>query len=336
MVNVTGNNDISRMLHTRLLQGICFKQTILCGSRVFPAGCYKRIQNLLWRNSLRHMRYVMPEVRFQPLENGAWEILRRDIRSFKKVSIPLVVLQKSVLRPSVIIATGPSALEYDWATLINNEKTIFAVNGASSMLEKYGLKSDFLVVSDHRFGREGASHITLAVDQGAKLLLTHEAAASFAMVRPDVLARAELYLFEKVDRWYGLPTLGAARLTTANINSGCPFVLPTEPTTGVGWSRDPMMGVFAGKTVPFAALQLIVWMGSPSIEIVGMDLGGIGHAYHEDHPTVSHLQKDYHQYILPSFGCMAAALSTSTQRIYNLSPTCPLPKMFFSKKKLSS
>jgi KDO transferase-3 len=252
------------------------------------------------------------------------------------VSTPLVELQKFTSLPSVIIATGPSALNYDWSSLEKGPKLIWAVNGAPTMLAKHGLRCDFLVVSDHRFGRDGADHIALAVKQGATLLLTHEAAAGFAAARPEVLAKARFHVFEKVNRWYGLPALAPAELLAANEASGLPFFLRVPPVAGVGWSHDPLLGVFAGKTVPFAALQLVVWAGSEMIEIVGMDLGGAGHAYHEDQPTVSHLEKDYLPFILPSFECMAAALAGSPSRILNHSPTCPLPKELFTWRRLVS
>jgi hypothetical protein len=201
------------------------------------------------------------------------------------------------------------------------------------MLAKHGLQCDFLVVSDHRFAREGADHIALAVDQGATLLLTHEAAAGFAATRLEMLARARFHVFEKANRWYGLPALGPADLMAVNGKSEHPFFLSNPPVPGVGWSHDPMLGVFAGKTVTFAALQLVAWAGSQTIEVVGMDLGGAGHAYHEDRPAVSHLEKDYRQFILPSFECMAKALTGSPLRILNLSATCPLPEELFNWKR---
>jgi hypothetical protein len=148
-------------------------------------------------------------------------------------------------------------------------------------------------------------------------------------VRSDVLRRARFHVIEKVNRWYGIPVLDPAELLALNEASARPYLLPNPPVPGVGWSHDPQVGLFTGKTVPFAVLQLAVWAGAEAIEIIGMDLGGAGHAYHEDVPTISHLQKDYRQFILPAFECMAAALAGSRMEIRNLSPTCPLPAALF-------
>lgn len=317
-------------LRQRPMTEVDFRQRILYTFRHQPAILQKWMRKALWRSQFRHMRYMLPEVSFLPLANGSWELHLQGKSRRKFISAPLVELRNFTSRPSAIIATGPSAQSFNWSGLADGTRLIWAVSGAPTMLAKHGLRCDFLVVSDHRFSREGADHIALAVDQGATLLLTHEAAAGFAATRPEVLAKARFYVFEKVNVWYGLPALDPAALVAENEESGRPFLLPDPPAPGVGWSRDPMMGVFAGKTVTFAALQLAVWAGSPMIEMVGMDLGGTGRAYHEDQPTVSHLEKDYQKCILPSFECMAAALAGSPLRIVNHSPTCPLPKELFN------
>lgn len=317
-------------LRQRPLSEVDFRQRIRHTFRHQPKILQKWIRKALWRPAFRHMRYVLPEVAFHPLADGSWDLCLQGKNPRKFISTPLAELRNFTSQPSVIVATGPSAQSHNWSDLADGKRLIWAVSGAPTMLAKHGLRCDFLVVSDHRFSRDGADHIALAVDQGATLLLTHEAAAGFAATRPEVLAKARFHVFEKANRWYGLPILGPAELEAANEESGRPFLLPDPPVPGVGWSRDPMVGVFAGKTVTFAALQLAVWAGSQTIEVVGMDLGGTGHAYHEDQPVVSHLEKDYRQFILPAFECMAAALAGSPLHVINHSPTCPLPKELFA------
>lgn len=140
------------------------------------------------------------------------------------------------------------------------------------------------------------------------------------------MRRTPFHVFEKANAWFGLPVMGAAELARINAGSGAPFVLPEIPALGVGWSHDPELGVFAGRTVVFAALQLVVWSGSRDIEIVGLDLGGNGRAYAEDIPVVSHLEKDYRDFIQPSFQCMEKALSGRSIHITNHSRTSPLPR----------
>jgi hypothetical protein len=326
------SGQLAELLRSRSFQTVDSKQWLLHACRGFPPALQKQLRKILWRPLFRHMRYVLPSVAFQSGQEGSWKLRLRDGAGAEFVSRPLSELRGAAARPAIIIATGPTANEFDWPGLADGSRVIWAVNGAPTMLAKHGLRCDFLVVSDHRFAREGADHIALAVDQGATLLLTHEAAAGFAATHPGIMVRARFHVFEKVNRWYGLPILGPVELLAANVEAGRPFGLSDPPVPGVGWSHDPMLGIFAGKTVAFAALQLAVWAGSPMIEVVGMDLGGAGHAYQEDRPGVSHLEKDYRQFILPSFECMAAALTGSPLRIRNHSKTCPLPEELFNWK----
>ena len=272
------------------------------------------------------MRYVLPSVALQPAEGGFWNLRLRDGPGTEFVSWPLAELGGFTGRPAIVIATGPTANDFDWPSLADGRRLIWAVNGASTLLSNHGLHCDFLVITDHRFARDGADHIERAVDQGAALLFSYEAAAGFAATRPAVLSRAPFHVFEKANAWFGLPAVNAEELARLNAESGEPFVLPEQAALGVGWSHNPELGVFAGRTVAFAALQLVVWSGSHDIEIVGLDLGGKTRAYEEANPVVSHLEKDLRDFILPSFQCMAAALAGRSIRITNLSKTSPLPR----------
>ena len=272
------------------------------------------------------MRYVPAEVALNPADGGAWKLGLREDRNSKFVSRPLSELAAFTDQPAIVIATGPTANEFDWSSLADGHRLIWAVNGAPTLLAKHGLNCDFLVITDHRFARDGADHISLAANRGATLLFSYEAAAGFAVARPEVLRHTRFHVFEKANAWFGLPEMDSAKLARTNARSGTPFVLPEIPALGVGWSHDPELGVFAGRTVAFAALQLVVWGASRDIEIVGLDLGGKDRAYAEDIPAVSHLEKDYRDFIQPSFHCMAKALSGRSIHITNHSRTSPLPR----------
>lgn len=320
------SDSLAARLQTRSLQAAGWKQRALHACRHLPPSLQKPLRKSLWPPPFRHMRYVLPSVALQPADCGVWNLRPRDGSGTEFVSCPLADLRDSTGQPAIVIATGPTAKDFDWPSLADGRRLIWAVNGAPTLLAKHGLHCDFLVITDHRFARDGADHIELAVEQGAALLFSYEAAAGFAATRPGVLSRAPFHVFEKANAWFGLPAVGAAELARLNTASGEPFVLPKQPALGVGWSHDPELGVFAGRTVAFAALQLVVWSGSREIEIVGLDLGGKTRAYEEANPVVSHLEKDLRDFILPSFQCMAAALAGRSIRITNLSKTSPLPR----------
>jgi hypothetical protein len=323
---IASPSRLSDMLRNRSFRGVEIKQRILHACSAWPPGFQKPFRKVLWPPPFRHMRYVPPEVRLLPGTSGEWRMWRRGQCDSGFVSQPISKLRAFTDRPATVIATGPTANEFDWSGLADGHRVIWAVNGAPRLLEKHGLKCDFLVLTDHRFARDGAEHIALAAKQGAVLCFSYEAAAGFAATRPEALTNTPFYIFEKANAWYGLPALDAAKLAVYNAESGRPYFLRHDSKPGVGWSHDLGLGVFAGRTVAFAALQLVVWSGSRDIEVVGLDLGGKARAYDEAAPEVSHLERDYQDYIRPSFDCMAEALAGKSIQIYNHSRTSPLPR----------
>lgn len=285
----------------------------------------KWIRRKVWRYRFRHIRYFPPSIAFQPAPNGTWTMTRRcDGKAV--TSLPLETLRHDPPGHITLVATGPSANCFDWAGLAGRRTEIWAVNGAPGMLAERGFRSDFLVVTDHRFARDGLPHIRLAASQGAVLVFSHEAAAGVFHVDPGFLQRHPFHIVEKVNAWYGLPVFPHPSLQLLSESLDDPFVLPEKPATGVGWSRDPRIGIFAGRTVTFAALQLAVWRGAREIEVIGLDLGGKTRCYNEAVPAVSNLEKDLRGYILPSFGCMARALTDGPVSILNHSEVSPLPR----------
>lgn len=323
-------------LEQRPLTEADFRQRIRHAFRNQPTILQKWMRKALWRSSRRHMHYIPPAVAIEPAADGTWMLRLRGKKSPAFFSRPLTELRGSIDRPATVIATGPSANEFDWASLADGRRVRWAVNGAPTMLAARHLACNFLVITDHRFAREGAAHIELAARQGATLVFSFEAAAGFASVRPELLRRVPFHVCEKVNGWYGIPMVDFRDLAAMNSASGSPFHLPDKPKSGVGWSHDPSLGVFPGKTVTFAALQLAVWSGARDIEVVGLDLGGTTRAYQEDKPAISHLEAEKRDFILPSFRCMATALAGGPVTITNLSRVSPLPRDLLSTDPIPS
>jgi KDO transferase-3 len=326
MAHPAGAGCLEEYLGLRALAAAERRQQLRHAFRQQAAILQKWLRKTAWRSAFRHMHYVPPALVIEPAHDGTWGLRPRGGGSQGFVSRPLVELRNLTKRPAIVIATGASANEFDWSSLADGQRVRWAVNGAPTMLAARGLDCDFLVITDHRFAREGADHIELAVKQGATLVFSYEAAAVFAGVRPEILCRVPFHIFEKANAWYALPMVNAAGLAAMNAASGQPFVLPERPKPNVGWSHDPLLGVFAGKTVTFAALQLVVWSGAHDIEVIGLDLGGKTRAYQESRPAVSHLEAEKRDFILPSFQCLAKALAGGDVRITNLSNISPLPR----------
>jgi KDO transferase-3 len=275
------------------------------------------------------MRYLAPGIALRPMSSQSWEVFERD--SILAASTPLNQFLPVLDGPVSIVATGPTALDYPWDALQTNRRFIIAVNGATTMLKNLGLTPDLHVVTDRMFALTEMRHFEAAPD--VPLAIDFLAAAALATSAPRVLAKRKFAILERVNTWFGLPVLDDKSLREMNERSGKPFLLPDKPQTKgyVGWSHRPELGVFSGRTVVYAALQLAVGAGAKDVEIIGMDLSGAGRAYDErGNPRPTQLQQHYQQFILPSFEMMHRALQGSQVKIRCLSPACPLPSRLFA------
>lgn len=252
-------------------------------------------------------------------------------------SIPLQEISEAIDRPISIVASGPSAAKMSWDSLRNGERYIVAVNGACEFLRHLDITPDLLVVTDAEFPVTG--HKLLRNVPDVPMVTTCAASSVLTVQSPHDLCRRKFAIIERINAWYGVPILDSNALADLNARSGSPLDLSTgDPRKWkVGWSHDPKIGFFSGATVVFAALQLVIGLGAKDIEVIGMDLGGIGRSYSEgNNAPPSLLETQYEDYILPSFEMMRRALAGSGVQIRNHSPICPLPPEIFCLSSRSS
>lgn len=298
-------------------------------SRKLPGDLGDFIRHKLWKWPYRHMRPFPWSVGLEPIRPGAWEISLEG--KVLATTAPLSEWIGPIQRPVTIVATGPSARMHSFDELRAGGRLIIAVNGAPEFLAEMGIRADAWIVSDPRLATQIESNFPYAV--GTPLALPVSVAASIALSEPEALASRPLCLIERVNQWHGVRGLKRGQLVDLNERSGAPFLFPPKDGKSIiGWSRRPELGFFSGCTVVFAALQVVVGLGARDIEIIGMDLGGQGHAHKEGAGAFrSSLIADYADRILPSFELMSQALNGTDVVIKNLSPVCPLPPRLFSK-----
>jgi hypothetical protein len=276
----------------------------------------------------RHLRSLAPRISFARADEGGWAV-RQGMDVIAR-SQPFHELLGRVDRPVTIVATGPSARDYDWSALRGGNRYLIAVAGAPTLLKEMSLRPDLLVVSDSRFARYGLAHLRNA--PGVPLLTVPRAVSILAAESPDELTSRPFAMIEKINSWLDLPQLETLRLCELNSASGTPFHFaePFDPAYRIGWSDRPDLGFFTGSTVAFVALQIAVSLGARDIEIVGMDLSGNGRAYDEGgQPIKNTLGPNYEPVILPAFALMHQVLKERPVKLHNLSPVCPLPREFF-------
>ncbi len=280
---------------------------------------------MLWAGGLHHMRHFDQKFTFTRGEHGLASLRHEETEIAS--GRPLDQLIGRIDRPVTLVATGPSALDHDWAALRDSGRMVVGVTGGATFLRERGITPDLLVLSDPDFCKTGGYHIRDAA--GVPLVAEFRSAVALHTHYPDALKDRPVAFIERVNKWYGVPAMREKELHRLNEASGAPFFI--QPSTRelrmIGWSHRLDQGFFPSATVAVAALQVLVAMGATEIEIVGMDLSGGSSVYTSARP--SRLSAQYDSVILPSFRAMHRALRKRGVSIRNLSPTCPLPRELF-------
>jgi len=290
-----------------------------------PYFLKRNVSKAIWAGGWRHLRKFDHRFSFTRDTYGLSAMLH-DGREIAK-GLPASHVIAPIERPVALVTSGPSALEHDWALLKNSGRMIVAVSGGATFLRERGIIPDLIVVTDPRFCENGGYHIRDA--KGVPLAIDYRAASLLHVYFPGALSNRPVSFIERVNRWYGAPSVGEDELRSLNEASGLPIYWPKSSGTSaaIGWSHRLEVGFFPSATVAFVALQALVNLGATDIEIVGMDLSGGRSVYTDAIP--SHLNSQYESIILPSFKAMQIALKNRSVTVKNLSPTCPLPSQLF-------
>jgi len=321
-------NSLETYIATRELPSLPIRLALSRIARKLPGPLCNFTIKQIWPKSLRHMRFLTDGSQLEPHKDGTWTLHDKTGRVLR--SVPLEQTIGHLDQPVSLIATGPSARDHPWQTFKRGERFVIALNGAPTLLKNHGILPDAMIVTDREFSLTGMQHFENA--PGVPLVIEVLAAAALAATSPEFLTGRKITIIERVNSWYGIPALSPVELISLNETSNSPLHFPanSDRKMRVGWSTRPELGFFSGRTVAFAALQLVVGLGAKDIEIIGMDLSGSTRAYREgSNIRPSQLETHYEQYILPSFKIMSEVLALSDVRITNRSKTCPLPAEIF-------
>ncbi|MFT4176380.1 MAG: hypothetical protein QM627_06955 [Luteolibacter sp.] len=318
-----------------------------CIDLCLPPPFKHLLANLLWRNEWKHLKRFDHRYTFDRKDGSITAMRFKGKIAVESSRIP--ELLPPIQRPVTLVTTGPSALAYDWEALKHSGRFIIAVTGGASFLKERGIIPDLLVVTDPNFSKVNGFHVRNA--EGVPLIIEYRCAAAIHRYFPGGLDHKKVSIIERVNLWYGTPSLPPSTLKNINLQSEFPFYLPDQTGASehsgsshpidsaphlrsasgwrgsVGWSHHMDWGFYPSATVAFVALQAAVGLGAKDIEIIGMDLRGNSSVYQNAMP--SKLEQRYASVILPSFQTMNRALAGKDIRIRNLSPVCPLPPGVF-------
>lgn len=275
----------------------------------------------------RHMRAMHPMTSLRHVSGTEWEIFIGS-RCLARTS-PLDQLLPVNNAKVLMVATGPTAADYDWSNARSSFDFILALNGATTFLAEKGVRPDLHLIVDRPFLEKGRKHLDAA--SAVPLITNYSGLSSVAALMPDLVEDRSLGMVEKVNSWYGMPRFEFEELRRLNAGDDRIFHFSehSDDTYRIGWSEYPEYGYFSGSTVAFLGLQLLVRYGAAEIDIVGMDFSAAGHVYKDDMKTAGKLAGQYDSVLLPSFKLMSEALVHRSVCIRNLSPVCPLPGDLF-------
>ena len=235
-----------------------------------------------------------------------------------------------------LVATGPSMKDVDLKKLSAYETLSF--NGAIRLFLDQGMVPDYALIPDPRIFDNCFEFVEKSVLSGAKCFFSYVGISRICKRRPDLLRHGNIYLIESIECKYDQP-LSASDWPPCEGDALEGIYLSKEyPDTrkrkGVmGFSCDAERGFFFGRTVAYLGVQLASWLGSSSIHILGMDLGGTGkaHCYAGKANGTPDFLKHYEPEIRVPFEIARSAGEEEGFCIYNLSEHSTLPSSVIPK-----
>jgi KDO transferase-3 len=275
----------------------------------------------------KHRSLCSPRFQLAPTEGG-YAVLWND-RVVSRTEAP-TFLRDSQSGGAFLVAAGPSLADLDLRIL--RDRPVMTVNGSMARLLEAGVSPDYFMVLDQDFFRHRWEIVRQGIEAAHCCLFSAEGLNEICLREPGLFQRHPL-LLQVCNAAYLQPRLSIDDFIARNHDNPALLFAKREAQLAadklIGWSNDIEQGVFAGRTVTYAGLQVLKYLGFRRIYILGMDLGhgeGRPRCYGEgETPRPSGLERDYERFILPSFRLLQKITATEEFRVFNLSPVSRLP-----------
>ncbi|MEH6564947.1 MAG: lipopolysaccharide core biosynthesis protein [Halopseudomonas sp.] len=231
--------------------------------------------------------------------------------------------------PVFILASGPSAAEFPLHEFPS--VPVIAMNGSILKCEADSIRPSFYLCDDPDFIESRAVLAKKGVTQAESTAMTADCYAAMSATAPDCLRNKHLFLMSRVNRRNRRAIISDRRFAWSIRNDPhlhSYFSLLHAKPNRVGFSTNMAKGYFGSRTVPVAALQLAYHLGFNKAFLLGVDLNPSSGRFYEqgDEAMPSTLDKDFDEYILPSFRLMAEkVVSPGKFEVFNMSNNSRLP-----------
>ncbi|WP_233861948.1 hypothetical protein [Paraburkholderia adhaesiva] len=229
-----------------------------------------------------------------------------------------------------LIATGPSVNEIDYRAL--PMRRVMGVNGAIALQERQGVRFDDYCIVDCGFVRNRPDLVERIINEPLTLYATPFVLWCIAEKFDIAQMRCRVFLIDELLRPAGQRALTVDDLRAAHDYTSLALFDAPE---ALGFSLDIRRGVFEGRTVAYAALQVLASLGAKRIFLHGVDLSDAARTprFYESPGQMqpNHLDCSFHDFIEPSFRHAAALLRSRGVHVMNLSMKSALSEDVFPK-----
>lgn len=231
--------------------------------------------------------------------------------------------------PVFILASGPSAADFPLQDF--PDIPVMAMNGSILKCEAELVRPSFYLCDDPSFIESRPLLAEKGITQSQAVAMTADCYDSMLATTPVSMNDQNLYLLSRVNRRKRRAIISDKRFAWSIRNDphlhSYFSVLRSKPNR-VGFSTNLAKGYFGSRTIPLAALQLACHLGFNQAFLLGVDLNPAAGRFYEqgDEALPSTLDKDFDDYILPSFRLMAEKIVSPGQfEVFNMSNNSRLP-----------
>jgi hypothetical protein len=229
-----------------------------------------------------------------------------------------------------LIATGPSVNSIDYRAL--PMQRVLGVNGAVALTEQQGVRFDYYCIVDTGFVRNRPDLVERVVREPLTLFATPLVLWHIAERIGLERIRCRVFLVDDMLFPAGRRAPRARDLRATYDTHALALFDAPQP---LGFSLDLRRGVFDGRTVAYAGLQVLAAMGFKRLYLHGVDLTAAKRTprFYEvaSNMQPSYLDENFHDFIEPSFRHAAALLARRGVDVRNLSMESALGEDIFPK-----
>lgn len=229
-----------------------------------------------------------------------------------------------------LIASGPSIKTIDYGQI--DMRNTMGVNGAIALQDRYDVRFSYYCIVDTGFVRNRPDLVERVITEPLTLFATPLVIWHIAQEFHLEHMRCSIFLLDDMQFPAGRRAIDVSELRATYAENSLALIDSSPP---LGFSLDIRRGVFGGRTVAYAGLQILASLGFDCIALHGVDLVNASRTprFYESNADMQpcHLDADFRDFIEPSFRAASRLLARRGVKVLNLSMQSALSADIFPK-----